>query len=70
MGEAVATGADYHAVMWNGSKAVVDLHPAGYTRSAAVAVAGGKQVGYATSGSSHAMLWCGTAASAIDRHTT
>ena len=45
----------------------VDLHPAGYTSSTARAISGGQQAGEAfVSGSSHAMSWAGTAASAAD----
>jgi hypothetical protein len=40
-----------------------DLNPAGVTQSEALAANGSLQVGY---GDSHAMLWSGTAASAID----
>jgi len=46
---------------------VIDLHPSGSTRSAAIAVSGGTQVGYASVGLfDHAAKWAGTAASWVD----
>jgi hypothetical protein len=74
VGEAVATGANYHAVLWHGTKAVVDLHPTsgGFTRSAAHAVGDGQQVGYAygptTGDNPRALLWTGSAASVVNLH--
>ncbi|MBP7934264.1 MAG: hypothetical protein KA354_06405 [Phycisphaerae bacterium] len=70
-----------HAMLWTGSAAsAVDLHPAGFAESWAYAIGGGQQVGegriyhytpkkggsYVTQ--SHALLWTGTAASAVDLH--
>lgn len=60
-----------HALLWNGTNVATDLHPVGYTNSFAQAVSGNQQVGSAfhntTSDSiGHAMLWTGSAASAID----
>jgi len=57
-----------HAAMWAGSAAsVVDLHPAGYTRSWVSGAGDGQAVGSADSGSAlHAGLWTGSAATFID----
>ncbi len=45
----------------------VDLNPAGYTQSAANGASGTTQVGYGYNGNGqHALLWSGTAASAVD----
>jgi hypothetical protein len=65
----------YHALLWNGSAgSVVDLNPASFDDSAAVATDGIYQVGYGagsgTSGNGHALLWNGTANSAIDLNPT
>jgi hypothetical protein len=62
-----------HAMMWTGSAAsAVDLHPAGYDGSQALATNGVQQGGwgYIVLGTTHqhAMLWSGTAASAVDLH--
>lgn len=69
-----------HALLWAGSAAsVVDLHPAGFTSSAAYGVAGGQQGGYDITSvhinkkvgyvvRDHALLWAGTAASVVDLH--
>lgn len=57
------------AYLWHGTAASgVDLNPAGASQSAALAVAGGYQVGYEVLPTylKHAMLWHGTAASAVD----
>lgn len=60
------------ALVWSGSAAsVVELHPAGYDSSEALATNGVQQGGWAyraVEGRSHAMLWSGTAASALDLH--
>jgi hypothetical protein len=71
-----ATGYETHAMLWNGSAgSVVDLHPvdlrpaglAKWPYSFATGAGGGQQVGFAGNGDiAHAMLWKGTAASAID----
>ncbi len=70
-----------HAMLWTGSAAsAVDLHPIAYTYSKALGVHDGQQVGYGSSlpypglpadflgyhATSHAVLWTGTAASAVD----
>lgn len=60
-----------HAFIWTGSAAsVVDLSPAGFSRSRALATTDTHQVGFArvnvNNGQTHAILWSGTAASAID----
>jgi len=47
----------------------VNLHPAGYSQSQANAVRDGQQAGQAaTASGNHAILWTGTAASAVDLH--
>ena len=56
------------AVLWTGTAAsAVSLNPTSSTESAALAVAGGQQVGYIYS-FQHAALWTGSAASAVDLH--
>jgi hypothetical protein len=47
---------------------VVDLHPSGFAESRALAVSGSQQVGEGTGpdGRQHALLWAGSAASAVD----
>jgi probable HAF family extracellular repeat protein len=58
-----------HALLWSGSaESVVDLHPSGFYRSWAKAVAGGCQVGGGTAndGTEHALLWRGSADSVVD----
>jgi List-Bact-rpt repeat protein len=60
-----------HAVLWTGSAAsAVDLNPAGYTASEALATNGTQQGGWAYNSlplqSQHAALWSGTADSFID----
>ena len=60
-----------HALLWKLGQlsSPVDLHPAGFSYSEAYAVQGAVQAGYAfstTTNSYHAMLWYGTAASAVD----
>jgi hypothetical protein len=62
-----------HALLWEGMPllAPVSLHPAGYTQSFGAATNGSKQVGFGMrSGTSqyHALVWSGTAASAVDLH--
>jgi hypothetical protein len=69
-----ATGnLESHALLWAGTRdSVVDLHPAGFTESTAIGVAGGTQVGYgysdATANYYHALKWNGSAESAVDLH--
>src|SRR5262245_5281730 len=69
-----------HAVLWS-SGGGLDLHPTnltGFSNSGAVATDGIRQAGYgsgsATGGDdvfhSHALLWSGTADSAVDLHPT
>ena len=70
-----------HAMLWYGTAAsAVDLHPVGYIYSKALGVHDGQQVGYGSTlpypglpadapgyhTTSHALLWTGTAASAVD----
>src|SRR5947207_889761 len=51
----------------NAQWTVINLHPAGATRSWAIGVGGGQQVGIAgVGGQSHASLWYGIAASWVD----
>lgn len=63
---------DAHAYLWNETGASdVDLHPAGYYSSYALATDGVHQVGMATYSPDtflkmHAMLWSGTSNSAVD----
>lgn len=73
-----ATGYDRHALLWSGTAAsAVSLHPIvaqlqpPFTDSLALAVSGGQQVGWASRTTAagetiHALLWSGTAASAVD----
>jgi hypothetical protein len=75
-------GSEQHAVLWTGTAAsAVDLNPTGLTadlgqmpQSVAVGVGGGQQVGSAqgtkTGNNSHAIVWSGTAASAVDLNPT
>ena len=58
-----------HACMWKGTAAsAIDLHPTGFSISAALAVYGTTEAGYAVTSAakSHAMIWKGSAASALD----
>ena len=63
-----------HALLWRGTAdTAVILTPAGYAKSRAYGVRSGKQVGFAREqpmgvDGDHAMLWSGSAASAIDLH--
>ncbi|HVT83238.1 MAG TPA: hypothetical protein VHM90_21545, partial [Phycisphaerae bacterium] len=61
------------AIVWHGSAdSAVSLQPAGYGFSQALATNGSQQVGYANVVSTtftHAMIWSGTAASAVDLHS-
>lgn len=61
-----------HAVVWAGTAAsAVDLNPAGYTASEALATNGTQQGGWAfggTGGGQHAALWSGTPDTFIDLH--
>ena len=72
VGEATgsATGGYTHAVLWDlAHGTIVDLNGANHQESGAVAVSGNTQVGWANDAigaNRHAMLWQGTAASAVD----
>ena len=59
-----------HASLWHGVAGQhVDLHPAGYSSSEAVATDGEFQAGDAwIGGTTHAMMWNGTSESATDLH--
>lgn len=64
-------GSPEHALIWKLGqlKTPVDLNPAGFAYSEAYVVRGTTQAGYAfssTTNSAHAVLWHGTAASAVD----
>ena len=64
-------GSPEHALLWKLGqlKTPVDLNPAGFAYSEAYAVSGKTQAGYAfssTTNTNHAVLWHGTAASAVD----
>jgi hypothetical protein len=73
---APAPPGSYHAMLWYGSAAsAIDLNPAGYMGSEALHVSNGLQVGYAYTFPDpyptgpmfyHALLWSGSAASAVD----
>jgi hypothetical protein len=75
-GSYLASGFKDHAILWTGDpNNPIDLHPAGFDFSAAVAVSNNYQVGFAAieatppfSPTYHALLWNGTAASAVDLH--
>jgi hypothetical protein len=67
-----ATTTAQHACLWSGTAAsAIDLNPAGYSWSEALALHGGYQAGYGgtLAGQTHALLWHGSAASALDLHT-
>jgi hypothetical protein len=59
-----------HAIIWDLvlPTSVDDINPSFFTSSIAVATSGGQQVGYGynAAGPDHAVLWNGTAASAVD----
>jgi hypothetical protein len=67
-----------HALFWNGtSDSAIDLHPnqlSSFSRTYALDVAGGQQVGYGdllpSLSTSHALLWSGNSESAVDLHPT
>jgi hypothetical protein len=69
-----------HALLWSGTEnSAVDLNPTnlvGFDGSLAYAIGGGQQVGIGQGSStgglgvSHALLWSGTANSAVDLHPT
>ena len=64
-----------HALLWSADGSVADLNPTnltGYTFSEAVGTDGTHQVGYGAIGgsNSHALLWSGTADSAVDLDPT
>ena len=71
-GSGPVTGGKSHALLWHDSASVFeDLHPsaAGFESSMITSVAPGMQVGFLSNGSSgtaHAVVWTGTAASAVD----
>lgn len=73
-----STGGNSHAMIWSmsagGTAPVADLHPAGlgFTSTFGYATSGQQQVGIGRGGpagsGSHALLWSGTAKSAVDLH--
>jgi hypothetical protein len=72
IGDTIGYQPGSHALLWTGTAAsVVDLHPAGYDASQALATNGVQQGGWgyiALSSTEHAMMWSGTAASFMDLH--
>jgi hypothetical protein len=65
------TDGSTNALYWNTSDSMAtNIRPSMSTYSAAVSVSGGQQCGFfasgATAGRNHAMVWSGTAASAVD----
>ena len=68
----VLGGGSTHAAMWTANGTPVDLNPTGLVVATSVAYGtnGTQQVGYGngtdTGGEDHAMVWSGTAASAVD----
>ena len=79
-GFALPNGENQHAVMWLGTAStIVDLHPSnlGFNYSIGLGVFGTEQVGAASVAinsvglaNSHAIVWHGTAVSALDLHPT
>ena len=72
-GDTFGFHATSHAVRWSGNAAsAVDLHPAGFDASEALATNGLQEGGWgyiAASGSPlHALLWYGTSATVVDLH--
>ncbi len=72
-GETFSYHAASHAMLWTGTAAsAVDLNPANYTASEALATNGTQQGGWAynslPTASQHAALWSGTAATFVDLH--
>jgi len=69
VGDAIV-GGQWHAVLWSlNTPRVVDLNPGGFTQSIAFGVSGGTQIGVGYLPGSfrgHALLWHGSAASAVD----
>ena len=66
-------GAIQHAILWRDTaESAVDLNPAGYVYSQATDTNGHQQVGFAALtggfGNARAMVWSGSAASAVDLH--
>jgi hypothetical protein len=70
VGSGPVPGFSQHAVFWNTSGTPLDLNPAGFNSSIGYATDGSQQVGYGSpsTGGSHALLWSGSAASAVDLH--
>ncbi len=64
----VAPATTQHALIWHGSAATMhDINPLGFTDSCARAIHGRLQAGFGhISGVLHALLWSGTARSAVD----
>jgi hypothetical protein len=72
-GKQVGGGSDNHAylILSGNALAAVDLHPAAFTSSLALSTDDTQQCGYAYSSvtfGNHAMMWSGSAASAVDLH--
>src|SRR5689334_8117006 len=70
-GHQVGGGTDGHAYLLNGNAlTAVDLHPAGWINSIALATDDTQQCGYAFSSASgdHSVLWSGSASTFVDLH--
>jgi hypothetical protein len=70
-GTAPAYADESHALLWTAGGDVIDLNPRGYIRSFAQAISGDQQVGEgqlvsSPAGATHALLWYGSADSAVD----
>jgi hypothetical protein len=80
LGSGSGTGGNNHALLWSGSAGTaVDLNPTvltGYTSSMAYGISAngsqevGEGTGSGTGNKAHALLWFGTAASAVDLNPT
>lgn len=76
VGHGYPDGGVWHALIWtDGGATITDIHPAGYFTSFLYAMNQTHQVGLATTlpddngnNNEHAMVWNGTAASAVDLH--
>jgi hypothetical protein len=70
VGQVVYSGEQPIPALWNNPLEFVDLTPPGFIGGIAYAIRGGRQagVGYTDIHTSHAMLWSGTAATAVDLH--
>ena len=68
-GETLSYHLGSHAILWAGTAAsFVDLNPAGFLASEALATNGTQQAGWAYATTQHAALWSGSAAGFVDLH--